>query len=80
MQRLSQFFSSVVLMLLSALPLSQAQDLGSDYDVQTQVLIASSDGATVSAIVVRKKSANVPLPTVLGSVPGLVEIRVVPPY
>ena len=65
MLRISQFFSFVVLMLLSALAWGQTQDLGPDYEVQNPVLIASSDGATVSAIVVRKKSANGPLPTVL---------------
>ncbi len=65
MSRLSQLFSFVVLMLLSALAWGQTQDLGPDYDVQNPVLIASSDGATVSAIVVRKKSAYGPLPTVL---------------
>ncbi len=65
MKRHFQLFSFSVFFLFSALAFGQAQDLGADYEVQDQVMIASSDGASISAIVVRKKSASLPLPTVL---------------
>ena len=62
-----QLFSFSVFFLFGTLAFGQGQtqDLGADYEVQDQVMIASSDGASVSAIVVRKKSASLPLPTVL---------------
>lgn len=65
MKRHFQLFSFSVFFLFSTLAFGQAQDLGADYEVQDQVMIASSDGASISAIVVRKKSASLPLPTVL---------------
>ncbi len=66
-----RFFKFVLLTFLSYLTClslnayAQIPDLGPDYDVQDKVMISSSDGASISAIVVRKKSANLPLPTIL---------------
>ncbi|MDO8180243.1 MAG: CocE/NonD family hydrolase [Undibacterium sp.] len=65
MKRHFQLFSFSVFFLFSALAFGQAQDLGADYEVQDHVIITSSDGASISAIVVRKKFASLPLPTVL---------------
>ncbi len=44
---------------------TQAQSLGEDYIVDDRVLIKTPDDAQISAIVVRKKSAEKPLPTIL---------------
>lgn len=44
---------------------TQTQTLGEDYIVDDKVLIKTPDGAHISAIVVRKKTTNKPLPTVL---------------
>ena len=44
---------------------AEQRDLGPDYWVQNPAFITTRDGATISAIVVRKKSDVVPAPTVL---------------
>lgn len=43
----------------------QILDLGPEYEVQDKLMIATRDGATVSAILVRKKDQVTPLPAVL---------------
>ncbi|MCV2366098.1 CocE/NonD family hydrolase [Paucibacter sp. DJ1R-11] len=59
-------FAFVFAFLLCMAGTAQAQpELGSVYDVQDKLLLKTRDGATVSGILVRRKDATAPLPTVL---------------
>lgn len=49
----------------TTLAFTQIQTLDNDYIIDDKVLIKTPDGANISAIVVRKKSADKPLPTIL---------------
>ncbi len=44
---------------------AQKPDLGAEYEVNDKVLIKTSDGANISAIIVRKKNLSQALPTIL---------------
>jgi putative CocE/NonD family hydrolase len=44
---------------------AKAADLESAYDIQDSVMIKTSDGALISAMVVRKKGVNTPKPVIL---------------
>jgi uncharacterized protein len=44
---------------------TKLEDATSDYDIQDSVLIKTRDGATISAIVIRKKAAAAPKPVIL---------------
>lgn len=59
------FSSGLLAICLSQICFAEQRDLGPDYWVQNPINIATQDGATISAIVVRKKEGAVPLPTVL---------------
>ncbi len=53
------------LCFFQSISFAQRPELGADYEVTDNLLIKSSDGATISAMMVRKKDQTQPLPSML---------------
>nr|WP_315476381.1 CocE/NonD family hydrolase [uncultured Undibacterium sp.] len=62
---LIRHFIMIALSLFTALAHAQRPDLGTDYEVHDNLLIKGTDGASISAIMVRKKNQQQASPTIL---------------
>jgi len=62
---LTRYFITIALSLFISLAHAQKPDLGADYEVDDKLLIKTSDGASISAMMVRKKNQQQASPTIL---------------